>query len=225
MLQPSGPRGLATSEQLIGALLAGAVCAMVLGALAPVLGLAIRPWPIALVSITAASGAALWLGRFRAPAGDDVRSVTTAALLVMAASAGYVLWLAWPSLYPATSGPDLVHHLSLVHFIQQRGTLPSSLFGAYLGEMTSYPPGSHVLAAVASTRVDNDPYDFRRAISAWVGSSSMRFAIVADWTAVPADARDRMRILATFGPALVVERTDEGGTCIDETPPIDQVGR
>jgi len=79
--------------------------------------------------------------------------------------------------------------------------------------------------ARASTRVDNDPYDFRRAISAWVGSGSMRFAIVADWADVPADARDRMRVLATFGPALVVERVDDGGTCHDETPTIDQVSR
>ena len=71
--------------------------------------------------------------------------------------AAYVCWLAWPSLLPLTDGPDLVHHLSLIHFIQRRHALPNDpVFARYLGEMASYTPGSHLLAAIVAEwlRVD-----------------------------------------------------------------------
>ncbi|HEV3484902.1 MAG TPA: hypothetical protein VG106_05810, partial [Vicinamibacterales bacterium] len=69
----------------------------------------------------------------------------------------YLCWLAWPSLLPITRGPDLVHHLSLIHFIQDRHALPHDpSFGVYLGEMVSYTPGSHLLAALAGEWLDVD---------------------------------------------------------------------
>lgn len=70
---------------------------------------------------------------------------------VVAGFAVYVCWLGWPSLFPMGEGPDIVHHLTLIHFIQERGTLPHDpLLEAYLGEMNTYPPGSHILAAAIS---------------------------------------------------------------------------
>lgn len=63
----------------------------------------------------------------------------------------YFCWLAWPSLLPISEGPDLVHHLTLIHFIQRRHALPDvPTFGEYLGEMTGYTPGSHLLAALVA---------------------------------------------------------------------------
>lgn len=79
--------------------------------------------------------------------------------------------------------------------------------------------------ARASARVTADPYDFRRAIGQWIGTGSMQHAIVEDWNRVPAEARAHMRVLASFGTAAVVERSDGLGACHDATPPIDAVGR
>lgn len=66
----------------------------------------------------------------------------------------YILQLAGPTLLPVTGSPDLVHHLSLINFIQQRHSLVHNSFAAavrlndYLGEMVVYPAGSHILAAL-----------------------------------------------------------------------------
>jgi hypothetical protein len=53
----------------------------------------------------------------------------------------------------------------------------------------------------------------------------MRYAIVEDWDRIPGDARDHMRVIATFDSAAVVERSDGGGACSDTTPTIDAFGR
>ena len=79
--------------------------------------------------------------------------------------------------------------------------------------------------ARASARVTADPYDFRRAIGQWIGTESMQHAIVEDWNRIPVEARAQMRVLASFDTAAVVERSDGRGTCHDETPPIDALGR
>ena len=113
-----------------------------------VLAAAVSSAVIALVGIAHRRG--VWLVAFSGP-----RFAAFAA--AVAGFAAYICWLAWPSLLPITEGPDLVHHLSLIHFIQRHHALPRDpALGAYLGEMASYTPGSHLIAALAGEwlRVD-----------------------------------------------------------------------
>lgn len=72
----------------------------------------------------------------------------------------YILWLSRPSFLPITQSGDIVHHISLIDFIRQRQSLvhdPS--LGKYLVEMTVYPPGSHILAAL---------------VTDWLGTTTVR---------------------------------------------------
>lgn len=121
---------------------------LVFGTMAGMLGLPIAAWPIAITSgVLAFVVAAAMRARplVWSPTGAAGAAVTVTTVV-------YMTFLAWPSLYPITAGPDLIHHLSLIHFIQTRQALPDSLvFGQYLGEMTGYPPGSHVIAAIAGS--------------------------------------------------------------------------
>ena len=71
---------------------------------------------------------------------------------------GYLLWLASPSLLPVTSGPDLVHHLLLIHVIHRTHHLVHDpALGPYLLEMMNYTPGSHIAAAVVAGWLRLDP--------------------------------------------------------------------
>jgi hypothetical protein len=63
------------------------------------------------------------------------------SLVVIASAAGYLFWLASPSLLPVTDGPDVVHHLQLIHLIQRTHRLAHDpALAPYLLEMTSYTP-------------------------------------------------------------------------------------
>ena len=79
--------------------------------------------------------------------------------LALATTFATLLWLARPELLPPGSGPDLTHHLLLVDYIQQHGTLvhdPDA--GAAIGEMAQYTPGLHVLTVVTAATVGLDPF-------------------------------------------------------------------
>jgi hypothetical protein len=76
---------------------------------------------------------------------------TTGFIVVFVGFFGYLSWLARPSYLPLTQFGELVHHLSLIDFIQDRHSLvhdPS--LATYLGEMVNHPPDSHILAALPS---------------------------------------------------------------------------
>src|SRR5438876_794948 len=61
---------------------------------------------------------------------------------LVAGTLGYLLWLASPSLLPVTNGPDVVHHLLLIHVIHRTHHLVHDpALGPYLLEMTNYTPG------------------------------------------------------------------------------------
>lgn len=115
-----------------------------------------------ILALVAGAGAAAAAGCFREPPGEGVpasRAHTEIVLLtlVVAGALAYLLWLASPSLLPVTDGPDVVHHLQLVHYIQRTQHLPhAQALNAYLLEMMQYTPGSHILAAsiAAWLRVD-----------------------------------------------------------------------
>jgi hypothetical protein len=106
----------------------------------------LRVYPAALAAIGVVAGATAARSRREdaaSPSGDLWLFLGT-----VSAVAGYLLWRAWPALLPVTIGPDLVHHLQLIHFIQRTGRLPhDSALSPYLLEMMNYTPGAHVLAA------------------------------------------------------------------------------
>ena len=80
------------------------------------------------------------------------------SVAVAAAVFGYALWIASPSLLSVTNGPDVVHHLQLVHFIEKTRHLPHDpALSPYLLEMMGYTPGAHVLAAAAGRLLEVDP--------------------------------------------------------------------
>lgn len=63
---------------------------------------------------------------------------------------GWLLWLARPFGLPMATGPDLTHHLQLIRYLDQHWRLVHDpAIEAYLGEMTYYTPGSHILASLA----------------------------------------------------------------------------
>ena len=76
---------------------------------------------------------------------------------VVACTAAWATWLAWPSLLPLGSGPDLTHHLLLIGYIEKTWRLVHDLtLERFLGEMTQYTPGAHVLAAVTGAWMGTD---------------------------------------------------------------------
>lgn len=77
---------------------------------------------------------------------------------VVAAVFAYAMWLASPSYLPVTNGPDVVHHLLLVHLIERTQHLPHDpALYPYLLEMMGYTPGTHILAATAGRLLEVDP--------------------------------------------------------------------
>ena len=105
----------------------------------------IVPWLVFLVAAAAATATFRWLRR-SATADRGAAAITAA---VVGVSFGWLLWLARPELLPIGSGPDLVHHLALVGYIEQHWRLVHDVrLGEYLGEMIDYTPGVHLLAAL-----------------------------------------------------------------------------
>jgi len=110
------------------------------------LGLPIAPRACVAAGIL---GAAIVMGVAGRRAQWDVGDVVLFVVVVVATLA-YLLWVAWPSLLPRGSGPDLTHHLVLVDYIEQRWQLPhDAAAGAHLGEMAHYTPGMHLVAAIS----------------------------------------------------------------------------
>lgn len=146
---------LTESEAAALCVLLFAAAAITLGWVAGSIGLPIRPIQILALSLGLGVGPLL---ATRGSLAGPARPVRLIGLLsVFFAFAAYIAWLAWPAFLPLGEGPDLVHHLTLIHFIQRRHAFPSDpIFGAYLGEMRNYTPGSHILAALAGDwfRVD-----------------------------------------------------------------------
>jgi hypothetical protein len=127
---------------------------MAAGYLLDLAGLRINPLALA----AAAGGAAVAGFRgFRREPGTPARDELAGFSAVVIALGAFLLWRAWPALLPVTDGPDVVHHLQLIHLIQRTGRLAHDpALNVYLLEMMNYTPGSHILAATIAAwlRVD-----------------------------------------------------------------------
>jgi hypothetical protein len=147
-----------TADALAASTLAAAAAPMIAGSVLDAVRLPLAPWPL-LVAAAAGGWTMFRAVRRSSPVVEGNRRWFELAIFLSIAGAmfGYMLWLASPSLLPVARGPDIVHHLSLVHTIQRTHRLPhGSAAEAYLGEMVHYTPGSHVLAAAVAMwlRVD-----------------------------------------------------------------------
>jgi hypothetical protein len=120
-------------------------------------GFPIRPFAVLPVSALAAASPFIWQPGDDGETAETHWSETIPFLVIVSAVLAWLLWLARPSLLPPGSGPDLTHHLALIDFIERHWRLPHDPhLGAVLGEMVSYTPGAHILAALtgAWTRTD-----------------------------------------------------------------------
>lgn len=120
------------------------------------LSLPILPWlvvalaPGELLALAAAAGR-------RVRVVDDLAQL--AGFLLAAVGAGLVfLWPSLPSLYPPSVGVDALHHYQLIDYIATQRALPHDFnaLAPYLGEMVSYPPGSHLAAAILAGVLEQD---------------------------------------------------------------------
>jgi hypothetical protein len=141
-------------ETVIAAFVSAASALMAAGYLLDAVGLAIHPAALAVAALAAGVAA---FAAFREPAAAPAGSLPLFACLV-AGALGYLLWLASPSLLPVTNGPDVVHHLLLIHVIHRTHHLVHDpALAPYLLEMTNYTPGSHLAAAAVAEWAGVDP--------------------------------------------------------------------
>jgi hypothetical protein len=121
--------------------------------LADWLGLTIAPFAILIVSLAAAAASFAWL---RPRAARD-RGALTTLIAIVGLTFGWLLWRARPELLPTGSGPDLVHHLALIDYIEQHWRLVHDVrLSEYLGEMVDYTPGFHLLTALVAAWIPGD---------------------------------------------------------------------
>lgn len=116
------------------------------------LGLAIDPGAVLLVSLALLGGGfgVAWTRRGLVEVSAPVWA-TVGWLVVVVGVCGYFLWLARPDFLPVTANGDTVHHVSLIDYIlRTRGLVHAPGMDRYLGEMTVYPAGSHILAALVA---------------------------------------------------------------------------
>jgi hypothetical protein len=139
---------------LVSAVLGAAAAVMAAGYVLDLAGLSIHP--LALGCAAWAAGIAGFRAFRDTPAPFACGELAGFSAVVIGL-AGYFLWRAWPALLPVTDGPDLVHHLQLIHLIQRTHRLAHDpALEPFLLEMMNYTPGSHILAAAIAIwlRVD-----------------------------------------------------------------------
>ncbi len=130
--------------------LVAAAAAMAVGYGADVAGLPIHPWLLAAAAVAAAL-CVLPRVRPRFGAGTAILYGVCAAVIIL----GLVIA---PDGLPVTIGPDVVHHLQLIHVISATWRLPHDAAQyPFLLEMMNYTPGSHMLAAAIAEWARVDP--------------------------------------------------------------------
>ena len=155
----------ATAERFLFALFAAAAALMLAGYLWDLAGLRMRGWPW-----LAAAMAAVWMWRLPAFDGGDGAGAGELGgiAIVIAIVVTYLGWLASPALLPVTDGPDVVHHLQLIHFIQTTGRLPHDpALNPFLLEMMNYTPGSHIAVTLAANAAGLDSLRVILPVALW----------------------------------------------------------
>jgi hypothetical protein len=126
-------------------------------------GLSLHPIPILVMSLVAATAAAILAGGERVEPFDSLALSFSKGELaqgrprdlwaftaIVGCTAAWLLWLAWPHLLPTSGGSDLTHHLLLIDYIDRaRRLVPDPQLRPFLGDMIDYSPGLHSLAVLA----------------------------------------------------------------------------
>ncbi len=116
-------------------------------------GWPIEPGVVGALSISMPAGAlaVLWRARLLRDVRRDAGELAGFVLTVVGFFV-FAMALAAPSFLPRTHSGDTVNHLVLIDFIRLHHTLPHDpRLRYYLGDMATYPPGSHVLGALVAS--------------------------------------------------------------------------
>ncbi len=145
--------GLTRAEVVAMAAAACPAAAVVAAWLLDAAGLPLGPG-LVLVPAAVVAGA-LVAGLFSGARRDG--RVLALGIVVVAGAGVWLAWLARPDLLPLGSGPDLVHHLGLIRYIETHQRLVHDPgVEQWLGEMVSYTPGSHVLVVLSAQVLGTD---------------------------------------------------------------------
>lgn len=192
----NGRPSLTTAERAAASVVAAAAALVVSAYVIDSAGWRFLPWPMLLVGI--AVGAAMWLTTTRAA--DDRGTSTATALALGGGVFGWLMRLARPDYFPLGSGSDLTHHLQLIRYIDSHWRLvhdPS--LEAYLGEMTHYTPGSHILASLAGAWSFGNGLHALHAVLSLATALSVTFVFFVGRRLLPSDSpRDSLAAVGTL---------------------------
>ena len=184
--------------------LGGAAAVMAAGYVLDVVGLPGHPVVLAIVFACAGLAGGVVFG-----VASSIRRIVFSLeslgfLIVVAASLSYFLWLASPAFLPVTIGPDVVHHLQLIHFIQRAHALPhAAALRPYLLEMMNYTPGSHILAASVGEWLRIDALRVLQPLAAIFTAVKLGMLYLVAVRVVPGSRFAPVSALAVPGLALV----------------------
>ena len=154
-----------------------------------------------------------------ADSGDGAAKPMTTVVfaLVVGVTFGWLLWLARPEFLPTGSGPDLVHHLALVEYIQEHWRLVHDLrLSEYLGEMVDYTPGLHLMIALAAAWLPGDALHLAYPVVAFTVALKAGMVFLIARRLVRADAApDPFALVAVF--AVLVPRVYSIGSFTEQS--------
>ncbi len=204
---PSRARPITRAETAALVLLSVLVSAVLASYLLDLVGVRLRPSLIVALSATAAIGTAGVVGRAAVRARAESAAFAVVVLLLFS----WLLWLSRPAWLPLSTGPDLTHHLILIHYIEGHWQfVHDQALQQYLGEMAQYTPGSHVLAALAGAWSGTDGLRALHPLQAWTVALKAGFVLLIGFRLLPAAAPRPLALLGVVLP-LAAPRYFLGG--------------
>ncbi len=184
------------AEALAAALVLAPACVIISAYTCDRLGLSFTP-ALMLVPLMTAGALTLWTLWPSADA-DAVAFATWAALVIGVFA--WLMWLARPWWLPLGSGPDLTHHLQLIRYLDEHWHLPREPgIEGFLGEMTFYTPGSHILASLAGAWSGSSGLHALHALVAYATALKVGLvALIARRTMRPSVPRDALSVVAAL---------------------------
>jgi hypothetical protein len=192
-----GSHRLSTAEAVAVAMLAAPVSAVLAAYLIDLSGLRFSPWSMLVLVAVAVTVAFAWFHRGATP----IPQVTALYAFTTLATGVWLVWLAYPTLLPLSTGPDLTHHLLLIRYVEVHWRLVHDpAVERLLGEMSQYTPGSHILAALAGAWSGTDGLRALHTVQALTVALKAGFLLLIGVRLLPSRAP---RPLAALGVVLL----------------------